>query len=163
MQCFSCRFVPAAKRKEEPIDDEESILRKMRRLTDYYDVHKEIGRWNELSLEILLDLWDVFKLLFSFTAGERFPTWSGWSRKPPKWSTPQNSSRLERKGRRRLWERWDCCPSWTTRESSTSTTPLRRRTQSSSSQRCILKKRKKFSQIIQYESGLLCEKALIHV
>lgn len=36
--------VPAAKRKEEPIEDEESILRKMRRLTDYYDIHKEIGR-----------------------------------------------------------------------------------------------------------------------
>uniref|UniRef100_A0AAY4BM16 non-specific serine/threonine protein kinase n=1 Tax=Denticeps clupeoides TaxID=299321 RepID=A0AAY4BM16_9TELE len=33
--------------KEEgdvPMEDEESILRKMRRLTDYYDVHKEIGR-----------------------------------------------------------------------------------------------------------------------
>lgn len=34
------------KRKEaaEPMEDEGSILRKMRRLTDYYDVHKEIGR-----------------------------------------------------------------------------------------------------------------------
>ncbi|KAK6325467.1 hypothetical protein J4Q44_G00048090 [Coregonus suidteri] len=33
-------------RKEvvEPMEDEGSILRKMRRLTDYYDVHKEIGR-----------------------------------------------------------------------------------------------------------------------
>ncbi|CAJ1086795.1 LOW QUALITY PROTEIN: striated muscle preferentially expressed protein kinase [Xyrichtys novacula] len=29
---------------EEPMEDEGSILRKMRRLTDYYDVHKEIGR-----------------------------------------------------------------------------------------------------------------------
>uniref|UniRef100_A0AAY4B1Q3 non-specific serine/threonine protein kinase n=1 Tax=Denticeps clupeoides TaxID=299321 RepID=A0AAY4B1Q3_9TELE len=29
---------------EEPIEGEESILRKMRRLTDYYDIHKEIGR-----------------------------------------------------------------------------------------------------------------------
>uniref|UniRef100_A0AAY4B2N7 Striated muscle preferentially expressed protein kinase n=1 Tax=Denticeps clupeoides TaxID=299321 RepID=A0AAY4B2N7_9TELE len=28
----------------EPIEGEESILRKMRRLTDYYDIHKEIGR-----------------------------------------------------------------------------------------------------------------------
>uniref|UniRef100_A0A3Q2QCW1 Striated muscle preferentially expressed protein kinase-like n=1 Tax=Fundulus heteroclitus TaxID=8078 RepID=A0A3Q2QCW1_FUNHE len=29
--------------EEEPMDDEESLLRKMRRLTDYYDIHKEIG------------------------------------------------------------------------------------------------------------------------
>ncbi|XP_065807862.1 striated muscle preferentially expressed protein kinase [Labrus bergylta] len=28
----------------EPMEDEGTILRKMRRLTDYYDVHKEIGR-----------------------------------------------------------------------------------------------------------------------
>ncbi|XP_077422199.1 striated muscle preferentially expressed protein kinase-like [Vanacampus margaritifer] len=28
----------------EPMEDEGSILRKMRRLTDYYDLHKEIGR-----------------------------------------------------------------------------------------------------------------------
>uniref|UniRef100_A0A667WLG6 Striated muscle enriched protein kinase a n=1 Tax=Myripristis murdjan TaxID=586833 RepID=A0A667WLG6_9TELE len=28
----------------EPMEDEGSILRKMRRLTDYYDIHKEIGR-----------------------------------------------------------------------------------------------------------------------
>ncbi|KAM9820848.1 LOW QUALITY PROTEIN: striated muscle preferentially expressed protein kinase-like [Neosynchiropus ocellatus] len=28
----------------EPMEDEATILRKMRRLTDYYDVHKEIGR-----------------------------------------------------------------------------------------------------------------------
>lgn len=34
----------AAKSKEDPIDDEETILRKMRRLTDHYDIHKEIGR-----------------------------------------------------------------------------------------------------------------------
>lgn len=27
------------------MEDEESILRKMRRLTDYYDIHKEIGRY----------------------------------------------------------------------------------------------------------------------
>ncbi|XP_051761954.1 striated muscle preferentially expressed protein kinase isoform X2 [Ctenopharyngodon idella] len=30
--------------KDDPMEDEASILRKMRRLTDYYDVHKEIGR-----------------------------------------------------------------------------------------------------------------------
>ncbi|MGH0116895.1 UNVERIFIED_CONTAM: hypothetical protein FKN15_040884 [Acipenser sinensis] len=30
--------------KEEQMEDEETMLRKMRRLTDYYDVHKEIGR-----------------------------------------------------------------------------------------------------------------------
>ncbi|XP_016301085.1 striated muscle-specific serine/threonine-protein kinase-like [Sinocyclocheilus anshuiensis] len=30
--------------KDDPMVDEASILRKMRRLTDYYDVHKEIGR-----------------------------------------------------------------------------------------------------------------------
>eukprot|EP00066_Takifugu_rubripes_P021290 XP_011610556.1 PREDICTED: striated muscle preferentially expressed protein kinase [Takifugu rubripes] len=29
---------------KDPIDDEETILRKMRRLTDHYDIHKEIGR-----------------------------------------------------------------------------------------------------------------------
>uniref|UniRef100_A0A1A8ETI8 non-specific serine/threonine protein kinase n=1 Tax=Nothobranchius korthausae TaxID=1143690 RepID=A0A1A8ETI8_9TELE len=28
----------------EPVEDEGTILRKMRRLTDYYDIHKEIGR-----------------------------------------------------------------------------------------------------------------------
>uniref|UniRef100_A0A3Q1J257 non-specific serine/threonine protein kinase n=1 Tax=Anabas testudineus TaxID=64144 RepID=A0A3Q1J257_ANATE len=28
----------------EPMEDERTILRKMRRLTDYYDIHKEIGR-----------------------------------------------------------------------------------------------------------------------
>lgn len=26
------------------MDDEATILRKMRRLTDHYDIHKEIGR-----------------------------------------------------------------------------------------------------------------------
>ncbi|XP_032423252.1 striated muscle preferentially expressed protein kinase isoform X1 [Xiphophorus hellerii] len=44
VSCKAELTVHQAKRKEEPIDDEESILRKMRRLTDYYDVHKEIGR-----------------------------------------------------------------------------------------------------------------------
>ncbi|KAM9766866.1 striated muscle preferentially expressed protein kinase isoform 2-T2 [Menidia menidia] len=32
------------KEEAEPMEDEGTILRKMRRLTDYYDVHKEIGR-----------------------------------------------------------------------------------------------------------------------
>ncbi|KAM3857113.1 striated muscle preferentially expressed protein kinase [Diretmus argenteus] len=32
------------KKAAEPMEDEETILRKMRRLTDYYDIHKEIGR-----------------------------------------------------------------------------------------------------------------------
>ncbi|XP_078085412.1 striated muscle preferentially expressed protein kinase [Mustelus asterias] len=30
--------------QDEPMDDEETILRKMRLLSDYYDVHQEIGR-----------------------------------------------------------------------------------------------------------------------
>ncbi|XP_036396104.1 striated muscle preferentially expressed protein kinase-like isoform X2 [Megalops cyprinoides] len=34
----------AKEEREEPMEDEETILRKMRRLTDYYDIHKEIGR-----------------------------------------------------------------------------------------------------------------------
>ncbi|XP_048090328.1 striated muscle preferentially expressed protein kinase isoform X5 [Alosa alosa] len=34
----------AKKVVEEPMEDEETILRRMRRLTDYYDIHKEIGR-----------------------------------------------------------------------------------------------------------------------
>lgn len=35
-----------AERQEasEPMEDEGTILRKMRRLTDYYHIHKEIGR-----------------------------------------------------------------------------------------------------------------------
>ncbi|XP_072235422.1 striated muscle preferentially expressed protein kinase [Leuresthes tenuis] len=32
------------KEAAEPMEDEGTILRKMRRLTDYYDIHKEIGR-----------------------------------------------------------------------------------------------------------------------
>ncbi|XP_067357586.1 striated muscle preferentially expressed protein kinase isoform X3 [Channa argus] len=32
------------KEEAEPMEDEGTILRKMRRLTDYYDIHKEIGR-----------------------------------------------------------------------------------------------------------------------
>ncbi|KAL2081270.1 hypothetical protein ACEWY4_023123 [Coilia grayii] len=34
----------AKKEREDAMEDEQSILRKMRRLTDYYDVRKEIGR-----------------------------------------------------------------------------------------------------------------------
>ncbi|XP_049340678.1 striated muscle preferentially expressed protein kinase isoform X2 [Astyanax mexicanus] len=30
--------------KDRPMEDKETMLRRMRRLTDYYDVHKEIGR-----------------------------------------------------------------------------------------------------------------------
>nr|XP_029480046.1 striated muscle preferentially expressed protein kinase-like [Oncorhynchus nerka] len=30
--------------KEDTMEDDETVLRKMRRLTDYYDIHKEIGR-----------------------------------------------------------------------------------------------------------------------
>eukprot|EP00063_Salmo_salar_P044543 XP_014019378.1 PREDICTED: striated muscle preferentially expressed protein kinase-like isoform X1 [Salmo salar] len=30
--------------KEDTMEDKETVLRKMRRLTDYYDIHKEIGR-----------------------------------------------------------------------------------------------------------------------
>lgn len=35
---------PELKEAVEPMEDEGSILRKMRHLTDYYDAHKEIGR-----------------------------------------------------------------------------------------------------------------------
>ncbi|KAG2459229.1 SPEG kinase, partial [Polypterus senegalus] len=43
--CKAELTVHAAKlEKEEEIEDEETLLRKMRRLTDFYDVHKEIGR-----------------------------------------------------------------------------------------------------------------------
>uniref|UniRef100_W5MSH8 non-specific serine/threonine protein kinase n=1 Tax=Lepisosteus oculatus TaxID=7918 RepID=W5MSH8_LEPOC len=45
VSCKAELTVHAAKmEKEEEMEDEETILRKMRRLTDYYDVHKEIGR-----------------------------------------------------------------------------------------------------------------------
>jgi len=30
--------------EEEQMEDEGTILRRMRRLADYYDIHKEIGR-----------------------------------------------------------------------------------------------------------------------
>ncbi|XP_059895407.1 striated muscle preferentially expressed protein kinase isoform X2 [Gadus macrocephalus] len=42
--CKAELTVHAAKRKENPIEDEKTILRKMRRMTDYYEIHKEIGR-----------------------------------------------------------------------------------------------------------------------
>ncbi|MFT7796643.1 striated muscle preferentially expressed protein kinase-like isoform X1 [Arapaima gigas] len=45
VSCKAELTVCAAKQeKEEMLEDEETILRKMRRMTDYYDVHKEIGR-----------------------------------------------------------------------------------------------------------------------
>ncbi|XP_041857291.1 striated muscle preferentially expressed protein kinase [Melanotaenia boesemani] len=44
VSCKAELTVHQAKIKEEAMDDEGSILRKMRRLTDYYDIHKEIGR-----------------------------------------------------------------------------------------------------------------------
>ncbi|XP_056289373.1 striated muscle preferentially expressed protein kinase [Pseudoliparis swirei] len=42
--CKAELTIHEAKRKEDPMDDEETIRRKMRRLTDNYDIHKEIGR-----------------------------------------------------------------------------------------------------------------------
>uniref|UniRef100_A0A3Q3W4X4 Uncharacterized protein n=1 Tax=Mola mola TaxID=94237 RepID=A0A3Q3W4X4_MOLML len=44
VSCKAELTIHEAKRKEEPMDDEATILRKMRRLTDHYDIHKEIGR-----------------------------------------------------------------------------------------------------------------------
>ncbi|XP_041662707.1 striated muscle preferentially expressed protein kinase [Cheilinus undulatus] len=44
VSCKAELTIHEAKMKEDPVDDEETILRKMRRLTDYYDIHKEIGR-----------------------------------------------------------------------------------------------------------------------
>ncbi|KAM9851164.1 striated muscle preferentially expressed protein kinase [Aulostomus maculatus] len=44
VSCKAELTVHEAKSKEDPIEDEETILRKMRRLTDHYDIHKEIGR-----------------------------------------------------------------------------------------------------------------------
>nr|XP_054602442.1 striated muscle preferentially expressed protein kinase isoform X1 [Nothobranchius furzeri]XP_054602443.1 striated muscle preferentially expressed protein kinase isoform X1 [Nothobranchius furzeri] len=44
VSCKAELTVHEAKSKEEPMDDEQTIMRKMRRLTDYYDIHKEIGR-----------------------------------------------------------------------------------------------------------------------
>lgn len=42
---YLCLYTYVAKQeKDDPMEDEESLLRRMRRLTDYYDVHKEIGR-----------------------------------------------------------------------------------------------------------------------
>ncbi|KAK7893232.1 hypothetical protein WMY93_022384 [Mugilogobius chulae] len=43
--CKAQLTVITERREEpEPMEDQSSILRKMRRLTDYYEVHKEIGR-----------------------------------------------------------------------------------------------------------------------
>ncbi|CAL8240298.1 unnamed protein product [Merluccius merluccius] len=42
--CKAELTVHAAKMKEHPMEDEQTILRKMRRMTDYYEIHKEIGR-----------------------------------------------------------------------------------------------------------------------
>ncbi|XP_068602864.1 striated muscle preferentially expressed protein kinase [Brachionichthys hirsutus] len=44
VSCKAELTIHESKSKEDPMDDEETILRKMRRLTDHYDVHKEIGR-----------------------------------------------------------------------------------------------------------------------
>lgn len=44
VSCKAELTVHEAKQKADPMEDEETILRKMRRLTDYYDIHKEIGR-----------------------------------------------------------------------------------------------------------------------
>ncbi|KAF7654307.1 hypothetical protein LDENG_00071770 [Lucifuga dentata] len=44
VSCKAELTVHEAKIKEDPMEDEETILRKMRRLTDHYDIHKEIGR-----------------------------------------------------------------------------------------------------------------------
>ncbi|XP_068429339.1 striated muscle preferentially expressed protein kinase isoform X2 [Clinocottus analis] len=44
VSCKAELTIHEAKRKEDPMDDEETIRRKMRRLTDSYDIHKEIGR-----------------------------------------------------------------------------------------------------------------------
>ncbi|XP_056244779.1 striated muscle preferentially expressed protein kinase isoform X1 [Seriola aureovittata] len=44
VSCKAELTIHQAKSKADPVDDEETILRKMRRLTDYYDIHKEIGR-----------------------------------------------------------------------------------------------------------------------
>lgn len=42
---YLCLHAPVGKQeKDDPMEDEETMLRRMRRLTDYYDVHKEIGR-----------------------------------------------------------------------------------------------------------------------
>ncbi|XP_068186263.1 striated muscle preferentially expressed protein kinase [Antennarius striatus] len=44
VSCKAELTIHESKSKEDPMDDEETILRKMRRLTDHYDIHKEIGR-----------------------------------------------------------------------------------------------------------------------
>ncbi|XP_026150881.1 striated muscle preferentially expressed protein kinase isoform X2 [Mastacembelus armatus] len=44
VSCKAELTIHEAKSKEDTMDDEDTILRKMRRLADYYDIHKEIGR-----------------------------------------------------------------------------------------------------------------------
>ncbi|XP_037344276.2 striated muscle-specific serine/threonine-protein kinase isoform X2 [Pungitius pungitius] len=44
VSCKAELTIHKAKLKEDPMDDEETIRRKLRRLTDNYDIHKEIGR-----------------------------------------------------------------------------------------------------------------------
>ncbi|KAK7938704.1 hypothetical protein WMY93_002030 [Mugilogobius chulae] len=44
VSCKAELTVHQVKVKEEPMEDEETIMRRMRRLSDYYDIHKEIGR-----------------------------------------------------------------------------------------------------------------------
>ncbi|KAJ0005402.1 hypothetical protein NQD34_015296 [Periophthalmus magnuspinnatus] len=44
VSCKAELTVHQVKVKEETMEDEETILRRMRRLSDYYDIHKEIGR-----------------------------------------------------------------------------------------------------------------------
>nr|XP_061799785.1 striated muscle preferentially expressed protein kinase-like [Nerophis lumbriciformis] len=44
VSCKAELTVHEALSKEEPMEDEETILRKMRRLTDHYDIHKEVRR-----------------------------------------------------------------------------------------------------------------------
>ncbi|XP_076016661.1 striated muscle preferentially expressed protein kinase [Genypterus blacodes] len=44
VSCKAELTVHAAQIKEDQMEDEQTIRRKMRRMTDYYDIHKEIGR-----------------------------------------------------------------------------------------------------------------------
>ncbi|XP_055018744.1 striated muscle preferentially expressed protein kinase [Boleophthalmus pectinirostris] len=44
VSCKAELTVHQVKVKDEPMEDEETIMRRMRRLSDYYDIHKEIGR-----------------------------------------------------------------------------------------------------------------------
>lgn len=152
------------------MDDEETLLRKMRRLTDYYDIHKEIGRYSKLFVNpqwnlctwtslhvsvlnsplIIPKMWSKIDIIspsvffsFLFYLEVRFPMWNVWPRRGAWWSTLQSLSPPGPRTRSLLWERWTCFPGWTMKESFTFMMPLRRRTQSSSSQSCILEKQLK--------------------